>query len=409
MNNVVQTKNTIDFSPPIYSIIIPHYHQMDMIYVALDSVLTQTYSHIELIIIDDGSPEFDKKAIEQYVLSNNPSNIKKLIILQNEINLGTTKTLNLACEAVTGSFIHIFAADDALADNDVVMNFIHFYDSVGEDAQIVSGLALMYDEHLEYMEAYFNTPAVMRNYQKMTSRQQYEESVQKCIYAMGATCMRSELFRKYGPFDERSKLVEDWFFWLMLTRQGVKVHSALFPVLLHRDGGVSHNPQGNTAPHATQYESDILTIQECAILPYLSTLPLSLQLIAFEKYVRESQGFHRVNGQRVIVSKKQLLQENPQLRSRVLKNNLLSWAQKLRRPASHFIFVMLLSATASLILSTMVPVGENPLATISAPIFAVLYPVSLILFFLGILIWFCCSVLCLFSWIIKRKREKAIW
>ncbi len=298
--SIVEPRTGKEPSFPVYSIIIPHYHQMDMIFEALDSVLIQTYDYIELIVIDDGSPEFNGKAVEQYVHKNERGNIVNLLVLQNEINLGTTKSLNIACAAVTGDFIHIFAADDALANSDVVMNFIQYYESVGDDAQIVSGMAMMYDEHLECMEAYFNTPAVMRNYQKMTAKQQYEECVQKCIYAMGATSMRTTLFREYGPFDERSKLVEDWFFWLTLTHRGVKIHSGLFPVLLHRDGGVSHSPEGNMAPHAAQYGADLLLIQESEILPYFSTLPLNVQLIAFDRYITESMAYRRLDRHRPI-------------------------------------------------------------------------------------------------------------
>ena len=78
----------------LFTVCVTHYNQMNFVYSALDSVLRQDYPSIELIVADDASEEFDKKAIEEYIKQNKGANIKKVQIIANKKNLGTVKNLN---------------------------------------------------------------------------------------------------------------------------------------------------------------------------------------------------------------------------------------------------------------------------------------------------------------------------
>ena len=53
------------------SIVLPVYNQGDLISEAIDSILNQTYSHIELKIINDGSTDEVLKNIEKYKVNKN--------------------------------------------------------------------------------------------------------------------------------------------------------------------------------------------------------------------------------------------------------------------------------------------------------------------------------------------------
>ena len=69
---------------PLISIIIVSYNNYKYIYNAIDSVLSQDYPNIELIISNDASPDFDKIAIEKYLKKNSKKNIKNIIINNNK-------------------------------------------------------------------------------------------------------------------------------------------------------------------------------------------------------------------------------------------------------------------------------------------------------------------------------------
>lgn len=72
---------------------------------AIDSILNQTYSNFEFIIVDDFSTNDSKSIIKEY---NDP----RIILIENKENLGLTKSLNIALDRAQGEFVARMDADD---------------------------------------------------------------------------------------------------------------------------------------------------------------------------------------------------------------------------------------------------------------------------------------------------------
>lgn len=72
---------------------------------AIESILNQTYSDFEFIIVDDCSTDNSLEIIESY---RDP----RIVIIKNEKNLGLTKSLNRAIKSAKGEFIARMDADD---------------------------------------------------------------------------------------------------------------------------------------------------------------------------------------------------------------------------------------------------------------------------------------------------------
>lgn len=93
------------------SVLIPLYNRKKYIEETVNSVLSQDYSDIELIVIDDGSSDGGDKLVEKYAADN------KLIFLRQpgNINRGQSASLNLGLSRATGEFIAILDSDDLYA------------------------------------------------------------------------------------------------------------------------------------------------------------------------------------------------------------------------------------------------------------------------------------------------------
>ncbi len=296
----------------LFSVIVLHYNQPSYVYTALDSVLNQNYGHIELIFADDASHDIDKEAIEKYISDKKGDNIENVIYVYNEENMGTVKTINRAVKSAGGSHMLFFAADDALYDENVIANFIKAFDKADDDVYMISSQCLMMDEELkETIETFVHhTQAVSFN--KMSAEEQFRVFACSCFLAIGATAMSKDMFEKFGYFNEEYKFIEDWAYFLYLTRSGGKIQYSDFNGLLHRDGGISHYlTKGNLPPHVLQYKLDTLHITENEIFPYFKIFSPQEKLTVFERYRFEKQAYYAGGGTQPVLSEMGLAKVMP--------------------------------------------------------------------------------------------------
>ncbi len=252
-----------------FSLIITHYNQMKYIKEAILSVLNQNYKNIEIIVSDDHSKEFDKDKIEEIFKKYNKKKFEYKIY-QGKANYGTVKSLNNALSLATGEYILFFAADDKLANESVISNFVNEFKD--KNKNIVTSQCGLYDHDLKVKYGCYVNAKNALDLNKKNSMAIYEKTCEGCFYGAGGTAYRKNIFEKYGKFNEKYKYVEDWSYWLYVTRSGEMIYYADFDSLCHRDGGISHSvfaPE-TVPPHIKQYYRDILNIYIDQILPYVN-------------------------------------------------------------------------------------------------------------------------------------------
>lgn len=100
-------------SKELVSIISPVYNGEKYIANFLDSVLEQTYSNIELIIVDDGSTDYTYKVVERYK-GKFDNRQYKLIYKKQRENRGQAAAINVGLSIFTGRFMMWMDSDDIL-------------------------------------------------------------------------------------------------------------------------------------------------------------------------------------------------------------------------------------------------------------------------------------------------------
>lgn len=88
---------------PLLSVVIPFYNRVDWLCEAIESVLNQTYDNLEIIVVNDGSPEDVSDFLERY---------GDKIIYRYKENGGAATARNLAMEIATGEYIAFLDSDD---------------------------------------------------------------------------------------------------------------------------------------------------------------------------------------------------------------------------------------------------------------------------------------------------------
>lgn len=101
----------MNYNNNLISIIIPCYNQGSFLDETLTSVLNQTYTNWECIIVNDGSPDNTKEVAQKWVEKDN-----RFIYFYKE-NGGVSSARNLGIEKAKGDFIQFLDADDLLEEN----------------------------------------------------------------------------------------------------------------------------------------------------------------------------------------------------------------------------------------------------------------------------------------------------
>ncbi len=92
---------------PLVSVLMPVYNSKFFIKQAIESILTQTYANLELIIVDDHSTDGTWTIIRSLAKEN-----KKIKAIRLKINSGTTVATNTAFMHASGEYIAIMDSDD---------------------------------------------------------------------------------------------------------------------------------------------------------------------------------------------------------------------------------------------------------------------------------------------------------
>lgn len=93
-------------SQPLISVIIPVYKAEKYLPACLDSVLAQTYRNLEIILIDDGSPDNSGKICDSYAERDS-----RICVIHQE-NAGVSAARNAGLDAASGDYIGFVDADD---------------------------------------------------------------------------------------------------------------------------------------------------------------------------------------------------------------------------------------------------------------------------------------------------------
>jgi glycosyltransferase involved in cell wall biosynthesis len=104
-------------SSELVSVIIPAFNASSFIGACVDSVIQQTYSNWECIIVDDGSQDETLELLDKY--RDRPQ--FKIIHHPNNANKGVSKTRNLGIEHSQGTYIAFLDADDVFHPNKLAL------------------------------------------------------------------------------------------------------------------------------------------------------------------------------------------------------------------------------------------------------------------------------------------------
>lgn len=209
---------------PLVSIIVITYNSGKYVLETLESAKAQTYQNIELIVSDDNSTDNTVEICLEWI-KNNKDRFVRTELVTVEANTGIPANCNRGVQVVNGEWVKFIAGDDVL-DKGCIEIFLN-YAVVNKDIKILCSNSLSFiDEGFtrKMLKKYGRGKDIFFD-KNTASLKQYELLLRSSSYIPTPTVfINRDIFNIVGLFDEEFRLLEDYPFWLRVTKSGFKIH-----------------------------------------------------------------------------------------------------------------------------------------------------------------------------------------
>jgi glycosyltransferase involved in cell wall biosynthesis len=218
------------------SVLMPSFNYERYLPLAVNSVLAQTFSDLELIIVDDCSSDGSRAIAENYARVDD-----RVRTVFHTVNRGLAATRNTALAASSGKFIALCDADDIWLPEKLEHQLDAFRGR--EELGLVHSDALIMDAKGCLSGQQFSRLFHRKN--QRTSGDLFDELCRRNFICVPSVVLRREAILYAGGFEERLRSLEDWVCWTKVSRnyQFEYIDAALVHYRMH-SASLSHNSEG---------------------------------------------------------------------------------------------------------------------------------------------------------------------
>ena len=210
---------------PFFSVILPTYNRAHIITETISSVINQTYSNWELIIVDDGSTDKTKDYIAK--LQKEDERIK--YIFQN--NSERSAARNNGIKNSSGEWVCFLDSDDSFK----AQHLSNFYKKIKENENKKKNIGF----YVTAQENVFHKTRT-KTIQKNKTIKNIPLLFASSSIVPGRVCIKKEILNKY-KFDESIVIVEDADLWFRISCKTEVdfIDEATFQYHIHEDNSIN--------------------------------------------------------------------------------------------------------------------------------------------------------------------------
>lgn len=201
---------------PLVSIVFTSYNHKEFLKQALDSIVNQTYSNIEIIVVDDCSTDGSQEILLQY------KHLPNINLILSETNSGSyVNSTNLGATYAKGEYI-LFAQCDDFAVSVQVEKLVEAMQN-NPNVGVVYSKSNLVDEHgVKFLDDFKGRESQFKKHIKKTFFIEGSKMKDFLCFAcvipnLSAALIRLDLYKKVNGLSKKYLVVADWEFWLDLT------------------------------------------------------------------------------------------------------------------------------------------------------------------------------------------------
>jgi len=181
------------------SVVIPAYNKVSLTIKAVESILSQSYKNIEIIVVDDGSTDDTRGSLVPYA---------DKIKYAYKNNGGACSARNLGINLAQGEYIGLLDCDDSYLPEKIELS-VKFLES-HPDYGFVHSAAYFIDKEGNTLRTFSHRNSRRLGWIK-------KELVFRDFICNSTVVVRKSCFEKVGFFDEEIFTPGDWDMWLRLA------------------------------------------------------------------------------------------------------------------------------------------------------------------------------------------------
>ncbi len=237
---------------PLVSVVIPTYNRAGLLTEAVESVIAQTFQDWELIVVDDGSTDSTKERIARF----DDTRIRYL----GQDNRGVSHARNRGAEMARGAWIAFLDSDDLWKPRKLQRQM--------ERLQANSNYRLCHTDEIWFRDG-------RRLNQKKIHRKRggwiYEDCLRLCVVSPSSILLTRSVWERFGGFDEKFPVCEDYELWLRLSCRLPFLHVAE-PLLVKRGGHADQLSRSRWGMDRFRVQALLKTWENCPLTPRLRGL-----------------------------------------------------------------------------------------------------------------------------------------
>lgn len=183
---------------PLVSVIIPSYNRVSFLKQTIESVLAQSYSQVELLVIDDGSSDGSYELAQQYEQI-------RLLTHPERQNRGQSASINLGLQQAQGDYIAILDSDDYWHSDKLMTQVGYLQQHADVGLVYVNGWSV--DANSQQLYRIYDDHHVE---QSSPAHSVADEVLMNCYFLVPNNALvRASVFRQVGGFDESLRAAQD--------------------------------------------------------------------------------------------------------------------------------------------------------------------------------------------------------
>ena len=200
---------------PLVSVIIPTYNHARFVAQAVQSVLAQTYPHVEIIVVDDGSTDGTAQVLEPWA-----GRIR--VVRQN--NAGVSAARNHGFALAQGTYLTFLDADD-----------LFLPDKLARDVALLEGNLAVGMAYCSWRYVAEDGEQVLGELRPQKAGHLLEDLLLRRFHCVpGAATIRREALERVGLFAEHCPAAADTDLWIRLAYAGYTFACVDEPLFLYR-------------------------------------------------------------------------------------------------------------------------------------------------------------------------------